>query len=99
MVLSGFGGSEKVWLSECADAVDVNADGCGAQLAAQPFAMVDGSGGRSVTFPVSSTAGSKPYDVNSFEPCTNNCVLVATIGGAPSSADAFAYAPLTFSGG
>src|ERR1700692_320795 len=33
----GFIPGGKVWLSECATAADVNAYGCGEQLAAQPF--------------------------------------------------------------
>lgn len=73
----------KVFLSECASDADVNALGCGAQLAAQPFVEIDNGAGTE-SFNVSDKAPSAPLSPDPTALCTNQCVLVAT-SGAPAS--------------
>jgi hypothetical protein len=85
----------KAHLSECASAADVGAQGCGAQVAAQPFAVIEyGSG--TATFTVTSQAA-----VGSLTPatqnCTTGCVLVATGGVNPGTGrPGLAYVPISF---
>ncbi|GEM_PF-6114425 len=83
----------KFFVSECATAADANVNGCGDQLAAQPFGVIDESGAGSITFHVQATAATKPYNTTASQPCTDQCVLMATggFGGI------FVYAPLKFS--
>ena len=92
--VSGFDIGGKVFLSECSSAAAANADGCGEQLAAQPFILTDESRSGSGTFTVESTAAGKPYNTADAIPCTTNCVLLATGG----SGGGFAVAPLSFAG-
>jgi len=73
--VSGFGQGGKFFVSECAVAVDMNAAGCGLQLAAQPVGLTNNSGQGSLTFKVSSTATAKPYNTVTTETCTTGCVL------------------------
>lgn len=93
--VTGFAGGGKFWISECASAADANAAGCGQQLAAQPFGVTDTSGTGSRGFTVTSTAPTSPYDTSSTRPCTDECVIVATMGVSYPFADA----PITFAGG
>lgn len=79
--VTGFGKGGKFFLSECASAADANPLGCGPQLAAQPSGTTDTSGTGSYGFTVSSTAPNNPYDTSSTLPCTDQCVIVATLGG------------------
>lgn len=85
-----FGG--KIFLSECATAADANISGCGDQLAAQPFIATDPSRASSIMFYVKARAATKTYNTTAFQPCTDQCVLMAT-GGFGGT---FVYAPLTF---
>jgi len=82
----------KFFLSECASAADANINGCGDQLAAQPFIVTDPSRASSITFYVKTRAATKPYNTTSFQPCTDQCVIMAT-GGFGGT---FVYTPLKF---
>lgn len=73
----------KAYLSECAAATDVNALGCGAQLSAQPFVVIENGAGTG-SFTVTHQAASTPLYPQPSTTCTNQCVLVAT-SGAPAS--------------
>jgi Neocarzinostatin family len=75
----GFDEGGKVWLSECATAADVNPNGCGQQLAGQPFLIVDDRGDAVGTFVVSAIAPTRPYNTADLQPCVA-CVLVAVEG-------------------
>lgn len=81
VTVSGFSG--KAFLSECAMATDVNALGCGAQLAAQPFIVMENGAGTG-SFTVTHQAASTPLSPQPSTTCTNQCVLVAT-SGVPAS--------------
>lgn len=83
----------KFFVSECATAADANINGCGDQLAAQPFGVTDESGTGSITFHVHATAATKPYNTTAYRPCKDQCVLMAT-GGLKGT---FVYAQLKFS--
>lgn len=86
----------KVWLSECATVADVNPEGCGQQLAGQPFLLTSDSGDASGTFVVSARASARPYSTTRLLPCSA-CVLVAVEGvvaGHPSLP--VASTPLSF---
>ena len=90
--ISGFGIGSKFWLSECATASDVNASGCGSQLAAQPFGLTDLSGAGSFSFVVRTSAATTPYSTKLRRTCADQCVLMVTDG----SDAAMARAQLTF---
>jgi len=86
---------ERVRVSECASATDANINGCGDQLAAQPFVDTDTYGAGSITFYIKARAATKPYNTTAFQPCTDQCVIMATGGfEGPST---LVYAPLRFS--
>ena len=89
--VKGFPRDPKYFLSECFSPTDVNAAGCGNQLAAQPFGMTDDLGSGSTTFSVQSSASTEPY-VRTTQPYTGDCVIVATAG----INGAFSFAPITF---
>jgi len=82
VTISGFPPGE-AYLSECAATTDVSALGCGAQLAAQPFVVIENGAG-SGTFAVTHQAASTPLSPEPSTTCTNQCVLIAT-SGAPAS--------------
>jgi len=92
VTVSGFGIGEKVFLSECASAVDANDLGCGPQLAAQPFVLTGKDRSGSADFVVSERAASIPNTPTLSTFCTEFCVLVATQGDG----FAWAVAPLAF---
>ncbi len=94
MSVTGFGSGGKFFISECASASDANSAGCGRQLAAQPFGITNSSGSGSYTFTVSTEAGVKPYNKARAQ-CTNQCVIVATVGINVG----FAYVPIEFANG
>lgn len=89
----------KAYLSECVSSPDANPEGCGEQLAAQPFIVIeDGSG--TGKFVVTSSAATAPLS-SATEPCSSSCVLVATAGvagveGGGSVPRGVAMAPLRF---
>jgi hypothetical protein len=89
--VSGFGIGAKFWVSECASTSDVTAQGCGLQLAAQPFGLTGMQGSGSYEFTVSTRAATNPYQPASVVSCLNHCVLMATGTGT-----SFASAPLKF---
>jgi hypothetical protein len=89
--VTGLGLDVKFWISECATRADANGDGCGEQLAAQPFGGTNMYGAGTYTFTVRDTASTAPYYTGAFEPCTDQCVLVAAGGDS-----VFADAPITF---
>ena len=82
MSVSGFPPG-KALLSECASPADVSAEGCGAQLAAQPFVEIENGGG-TASFTVANQAATTPLTPHPSVSCTNQCVLVAT-SGVPAS--------------
>ena len=89
--VSGFGSGGKFYISECATASDANRAGCGPGLPAQPFGVVNSEGTGSFTFIVTKKAATTPNGQPSAD-CTNQCVIVATLGVA----NGFAYAPIEF---
>lgn len=86
----------KVFLSECAASADVNAAGCGQQLAAQPFLVTGDNQAASGTFMVSDQASARPYNLAAVRNCTDRCVIVATLGLGFGTD--YAYAPISFAG-
>ena len=89
--VKGFPRDAKYFLSECLSPTEVNAAGCGNQLAVQPFGTTDDFGTGSTTFTVQSSASTEPY-IRTTQPCTGECVIVATAG----INGAFSFAPITF---
>jgi len=84
----------KAFLSECASVADVSGEGCGAQLAAQPFVEIeDGSGTQSFT--AADQAATMPLTPRPSVSCTNQCVLVATSGVPASGTQHIQTATLT----
>lgn len=92
VTVSGFDIGGKFFLSECAKEADVSAGGCGEQLAAQPFGVLDMTGAGTYSFVLRTRAATRPYSTSPTVPCQNACMLMAT-GGFSSS---FASAPLRF---
>jgi len=90
--VTGFGAGGKFYLSECASAADANPKGCGPPLGL--FGVTNTTGTGSHAFTVSSTAPTRPYTTPSTLPCTDQCVIVATVGIGYG----YAYAPITFAG-
>lgn len=92
--VTGFGIGGKVWLSECASATEANDQGCGHGLPAQTLLVTDNNGSGSMTFQVQSSAPPEANDdaMTDLQPCTSDCVLVATLGGGFG----FAYSTLSF---
>ena len=76
--VKGFGPYDRVRFSECAERVAVSPEGCGPQLAAQPFIDTDNTGSGTITFVVHSTASAKPHNLEPTRACTDQCLLVAT---------------------
>lgn len=95
VAVTGFGVGGKFFLSECASAARANSLGCGPQLAAQPFGVTNNSGAGSFGFTVTSMAAVSPYNTTSTLYCTDQCVIVATVGGGGG----FSYTPITFANG
>ena len=93
--VSGAYPGERFRVSECASAAAANINGCGDQLALQPFIDIDPSGVGSITFEVQARAATKPYNTTAFRPCADKCVIMATGGFEGTST--FVYAPLKFS--
>ncbi len=91
VTVRGFLPNRKFHLSECLAPNELNALGCGAQLAAQPFGLTDANGNGSTPFTVRSAASTGPL-IPTVQACTGECVIVATagVGGA------FYFAPITF---
>ncbi len=93
--VTGFDSGGTFSISECASASDANSAGCGRQLAAQPFGVINNTKGvGSYPFTVSASAATKPYNKARVQ-CTNQCVIVATVGIGYG----FAYAPIEFAVG
>jgi hypothetical protein len=84
----------KVHLSECASPLNANPLGCGPQLAAQPFVVIEGNSGSS-TFAVSNEATSSPLSAGPLIACSQ-CVLVA-VGSDASPTGGFSISPIRFS--
>ncbi len=85
----------KAFLSECASPANVNAEGCGSQLALQPFVVIEGGSGTS-PFTVTNTATSAPLSSGPTTICTT-CVIVATTGaGNGPQGGGFILSPITF---
>jgi hypothetical protein len=95
VTVTGFGQGGKFYLSECANPADANDAGCGNGLPAQTFGVTNSSGDGSMTFQVQASAAVHHDDLTDIEPCTDQCVLVATVGIGYGYTDT----PLTFAGG
>jgi hypothetical protein len=93
VTVRGFGVGGKVLLSECASIADATSTGCGPEMAREVFLVTDDNrSGRSAFVVTRDTFVGLP--TNETQPCTDRCVIVATIGdGLP-----FVVAPITFSG-
>jgi hypothetical protein len=89
--VKGFLPNRKFYLSECLTPTELNALGCGAQLAAQPFGLTDANGTGSTTFTVHSAASTGAL-IPTVQACTGECVIVATAGVS----QAYYFAPITF---
>jgi hypothetical protein len=89
--VTGFGQYEKVFLSECGQAEDANAFGCGPQTATQPFIVTGSDRSGSMRFVVHTSAFSMPYNTTAVMPCTYRCVIEAHEGNG-----AWAVAPVAF---
>ena len=85
----------KAFLSECASVADVSAEGCGAQLAAQPFVVIENGAG-TATFTIANQAVSAPLTTEPSVLCTDQCVLVATSGVPASGTKHIQTASLAF---
>ena len=90
--VSGFGIGSKVWISECATAASANDLGCGAELAAQTFTATNERRTGSSPFIVHWQAAAGPLNTGAIEACSDQCVIVATLGAGY----AFAVAKITF---
>jgi hypothetical protein len=98
--IKGFPPGWKVFVSECTTPSEVNALGCGTQLALQPFTLSNEAGNGSIPFVVHSSAGTAPYSATTA-PCSGECVIVATTGnpvGSPAHG-VYYMAPITFAAG
>ena len=98
VTVRGFPPGWKVHLSECLTPLEANKLGCGSQLAAQPFGLSDQAGNVSIPFVVHSMAGTSPNKLT-LEPCSGECVIVATSGVPVGTAAKGTYfmAPIMFS--
>jgi hypothetical protein len=92
--VSGFGIGSKVWISECATSASANDLGCGAELAAQTFTATNNLRSGFTPFVVHWQAAAGPLNTGAIEACSDQCVIVATLGGGY----AFAIAKITFEG-
>ena len=92
--VTGFGVGGKVWVSECATASSANDLGCGAQLAAQTLIATNGNRAGYAAFTIHAQAQAGPFNTGPIEACSDQCVIVATLGGG----FAFAYAGISFQG-
>lgn len=90
--VTGFGVGSQVYLSECATASFANDLGCGAELAAQTLLVTRESRAGSAAFMVHAQAPAGPLNSGAIEACSDQCVIVATLG----SGYAFAYAGISF---
>lgn len=92
VTVSGFGLGAKFFVSECADAKEISAAGCGGQLALQDFGLTNMIGGGSYVVTVKNVAATGRSSTGPVKACVHACVLVATggEGGARS------YATLNF---
>jgi Neocarzinostatin family len=75
--VTGFGNGVKVFLFECASAVDVD-DGCGSQLAQQAFLVTSVRGAGTARFRVTVLATAGPVGKPTKKRCRNSCVVVAS---------------------
>ena len=92
--VTGFAEGGKVFLSECAARADVNAGGCGPQLAAQPFLLTANNRAGWGTFTLSNRASARAYSTARTLRCTDQCVIVATEG--VGLAGDYVYAAVAF---
>lgn len=90
--VSGFGLGAKFFVSECANAQEVNPAGCGGQLALQSFGLTNMIGDGSSVVTVRNRAATGLSPKGPFLACLRNCVLVATSGEGGASS----YATLRF---
>ena len=93
VTVTGFGGGRKIFLSECSTTAAANPEGCGAQLAAQPFIAADDRGDGTTSFVVHTAGYAKPYNTAATVTCHTDCVLMATTNIA---GERLAYATLGF---
>jgi len=95
VTVAGLHPEDKVWLSECATAADVNPFGCGTGLPEMPFLITDDTGHASGSFTVTADIPTAAED-GAIQPCVT-CVLAAVSGDAAGSPPApTASTPLMF---
>ena len=75
--VTGFASGVKVFLSECASTADAGDQGCGLQLAQQPFVVTGARGSGTARFTVRSVAATRPYSTLKEKRCVNSCVVLA----------------------
>jgi hypothetical protein len=85
--VTGFGVGGIVRISECATASTANDLGCGLELAAQTILVTDDGRVGAAPFTVHARARAGP-GVAAIEPCTDRCLIVATLGPGFGFADA-----------
>ena len=91
IAVTGFGEGGKVLLSECASAAVATSTGCGPEMAEELFLVTDEAEAGSSSFTVTADAFAG-LPTTRREPCTDQCVIVATLGeGLP-----FLVAPIAF---
>ena len=87
------------FVSECLTPLDVNALGCGGQLAIQPFSFANQAGNGSMSYVAHSSAATSTS--RTLQPCVGECVIVATTGdpvGTPVHG-VYYFAPISFTEG
>jgi hypothetical protein len=92
VTVSSFGLGAKFFVSECADAKDVNPAGCGGQLALQIFGLTNMIGDGSYVVTVKNVAATGRSPKGPFVACVSDCVLMATSGEGGANS----YAALGF---
>ena len=79
LVVRGFPAGQKVFFSECLSRHAAGPEGCGEQLAGQPFTITDAQGNGQSRFKLTPKAPGASLSGRTFA-CRGTCVLVATGG-------------------
>jgi len=90
--VTGFGAGRILYVSECATAASANGQGCGSELARQMGLVTADDQAGEATFIVQGQAQAGPFNTGAIEACSDQCVIVATLGDG----DSFAYARIGF---
>jgi hypothetical protein len=90
--VTGFGVGGMVRLSECASAAEATDLGCGLPLSDQALLVTDEGRASNATFTVRANVSFGQTVPTATMPCTNRCVIVATLGPGFG----YAVAPIAF---